>query len=404
MNENSTVGSIDPKQKARLIISDLQKEDTDNYPIIEVLDIQNKVQNGNIGGRGFLNYEQLAVQGKNRSLFRPDAGSSNNGVYVNLKSAYAESIVLKTIRDRLPPGYGVVQYEPTLNLASSIDGVLGTSVTNSFRGKTPDILLSAPYVNRREGNEYVVMHGVLPSVVDLNSLENIPRNQREQSVPLTTINYRTTNLVAPIEVTTSGRGGAISAKIAKFKSYQNLSDSKTSYVPVLVLDEYKFNKLSRKQQIYYAKEMKSVGGVIMLLNGLDAAAERRAIKAANRLHDRMNSNSYSQEDGNTPLATTLPVATGVKTENTSVTQENTSGKVESPEVQQFTIAQRKAKAIEASLKERKILPEDPEFKNAFVNVVKNLKNISDSAKQDICEAQGIDPRLLVKQLAMIPDR
>jgi hypothetical protein len=274
-------------QKARAIMSNLQKEDPEGIPILEVLDTQSDVLGGNVRGRGFIGYDQLGKEGKNRSFFIPDTGKDTNGVFVNLTSAYAEAITLQKYRNALQKyrnalggaGIGSVVYEP------AVRGGSPSSIVQSFNGKTPDILMTVPSVRIRMGSRTVTASPKIPNVVDGERLKNTPINQ---SVPLTIRYERGKNLIMPIEVTTSGRLGEVNKKIEKFSQYKNLSNSRTSYVPVLVMDESEFNGLGRKKQIEVVDAIKAVGGNIVLEKGLNAVAEGEAIKAANRLEKGMN--------------------------------------------------------------------------------------------------------------------
>jgi hypothetical protein len=295
--ESQTLLAIKPEQKARSIMSDLQREDQEGIPILEVLDSQNGVVNGEIKGKGFIKYEDLATHGRNRSFFTP-GNTQGNGTFINLRSAYAEAIILNQYRRELPPGHGLVMYEPMKQGALQVDRLFGSSIAGSFNGKTPDIIMSVPRKEIRMGNRNVTICGRLSRIVDEGQLINTPKGQ---TVPLTTRIYQNTDLIAPIEVTTSARSGDIGGKIDKFEKYRNSGNAGTSYVPVLVMDEYVFNeKVSRAEQLEYVARMKAIGGVIVLESGLKAAAESQALKAANRLQKVMNSRDRAnlQEDGN----------------------------------------------------------------------------------------------------------
>jgi hypothetical protein len=289
---------INPTQKARSIMSDLQREDQERIPILEVLDTQNEVIDGEVKSRkGYIPYEDLATNGKNRSFFTP-GNTQGNGTFINLRSAYAEAIILNQYRRELPPGHGLVVYEPMKQGALQVDRLFGSSIAGSFNGKTPDIIMSVPRKEVRMGNRNVTICGRLSKIVDEGQLINTPKGQ---PVPLTTRIYQNTDLIAPIEVTTSARSGDIRVKIEKFENYRNAGNSTTSYVPVLVMDEYVFNnKVTREKQIEYVARMKAIGGIIVLESGLNAAAEYKALKAANRLQKVMNSRDRAdlQEDEN----------------------------------------------------------------------------------------------------------
>jgi hypothetical protein len=297
--ESPTLIAIKPEQKARSIMSDLQREDPERIPILEVLDSQNEVAGGEIKRAGYIPYEDLATHGKNRSFFTL-GNTQGNGTLTNLKSAYAEAIILNQYRSELPPGYGLVMYEPMKQGALQVDRIFGSSIAGSFNGKTPDIIMSVPRKEIQMGTKKVTICGRLAKVVDEGQLINTPKGQ---PAPLTTRIYQNTDLIAPIEVTTSSRSGDIRGKIEKFEAYRNAGDSKTSYVPVLVMDEYVFNKkISRAKQIEYVARMKAIGGVIVLESGLNAAAERKALKAANRLQNVMNLRDRADAQENEPSA------------------------------------------------------------------------------------------------------
>jgi hypothetical protein len=289
---------INPTQKARAIMSDLQREDQERVPILEVLDTQNEVIDGEVKSRkGYIPYEDLAAHGKNRSFFTP-GNTQGKGTLINLKSAYAEAIILNQYRSQLPPGHGLVLYEPMKQGALQVDRLFGSSIAGSFNGRTPDIIMSIPRREMQIGNKIIKIFGQLSKVVDAGQLINTPRGQ---PVPLTIRTYPNTDLIAHIEVTTSARGGDIRVKIEKFEEYRNAGNATTSYVPILVMDEYVFNnKLTREKQIEYVARMKAIGGVIVLESGLNAAAEYKALKAANRLQNVMNSRDRAdlQEDRN----------------------------------------------------------------------------------------------------------
>jgi hypothetical protein len=301
--ESPILLAIEPKQRARAIMSALQNRDGE-ASILEVLDVQSNLADSGTKKVGFVSYENLAKQGKNRSFFKPDPGSNDgsNGVYVNLKGAYAEAIILNRYREQTSGGNGIVLYEPALQGTSFVDGFLGTSTSQSFNGKTPDILLTVPRIERQIGNRTVTTVGKLTNVVDGGRLKNTPSGQAS---PLTNITYPDTNLISPIEVTTSTNQNSILKKVEKFSVYTNLSGSRNSYVPVLVMDEDIFNGFSRKVKVQIVDKMKEFGGFISLEKGLNIAAERKAIKAANWLEDGMNGKDLSsiQENENSIILT-----------------------------------------------------------------------------------------------------
>jgi hypothetical protein len=238
---------INPTQKARSVMSDLQREDQERIPILEVLDTQNEVIDGEVKSRkGYIPYEDLAAHGKNRSFFTP-GNTQGNGTFINLRSAYAEAIILNQYRSELLPGHGLVMYEPMKQGALQVDRLFGSSIAGSFNGKTPDIIMSIPRKEIQIGTKNVRIFGRLSKVVDERQLINTPKGQ---PAPLTTRTYQNTDLIAPIEVTTSARSGDIRGKIEKFENYRNAGNSTTSYVPILVMDEYVFNnKITRENQI-----------------------------------------------------------------------------------------------------------------------------------------------------------
>jgi hypothetical protein len=307
--ESPILLAIEPKQRARAIMSALQNRDGE-ASILEVLDVQSNLASSGIKKVGFVSYENLAKQGKNRSFFKPDPGSNDgsNGVYVNLKSSYAEAIILNRYREQTSGGNGIVLYEPALQGTSFVDGLLGTSISQSFNGKTPDILMTVPRLERQIGTRTVTTVGKLTNLVDGGRLKNTPSGQ---TAPLSEITYSNTNLISPIEVTTSTKYKSILEKVGKFSIYTNLSGSINSYVPVLVMDEDVFNGFSRKAKVQLVDKMKEFGGFISLEKGLNVAAERKAIKAANWLEDGMNGRDLSsiQENENSIILTQIDKTT-----------------------------------------------------------------------------------------------
>jgi hypothetical protein len=105
------------KDRVRDTFIGLQKEDKQQVPILEILDVQDGDDKGDAG---FINYQNVVDETrKSKPFFAPDLGSKKNGVLTNLTGAYGEAIVLKEFRDQTR-GYGQVIYEPVSQGAGAI--------------------------------------------------------------------------------------------------------------------------------------------------------------------------------------------------------------------------------------------------------------------------------------------
>jgi hypothetical protein len=273
----------------RETFAEIQGNDPSNIPIVEVLDILSD-------SRGHIKYQEISTKAQNRSLLEFDGKRKPVGTLQNLSSAFAEATILKELRNGTPSGVAifepVAQASSLFNNLSAIDNpgigilsLLGKNIIDSFRNrKTPDILYISPQFEIKKGKLTEIHYGSLSNIVN-------PKNPTN-SYNLLDIDFRDRTLIAPVEVTIGARPNSITQKITKFReNYANPfpNNKKFAYVPVLVLDYDNFRGLSRKFQTEIVTDMNNIGGVVSLKHGLAAFADRRAISAAEKIIEAINS-------------------------------------------------------------------------------------------------------------------
>jgi hypothetical protein len=284
-------------QLAKEIFVDINYSDPLHIPIKEVLDVLSANR------QGFIKYNELGKVAQAGRLLDIKENGTMNGTFNNLKSAYAEAIVLAGFRKGGTLNTAI--YEPSKQSGTVEGGIalynapadLVPAIIDSFGNKTPDILFYSPLVERQSGNTRTVRYGSLDNIINPDNPTDVTR--------LLEYNYSRQSLVSPVEVTTATTSKLIKEKVDKFKnSYSNpvAGNSKIAYVPILVVDYDAYKKLQTEDKIEIVNGMKSVGGVVSVYPGLNALAVREATKAANKLTSeiRLRSRLYEKGQGIEP--------------------------------------------------------------------------------------------------------
>jgi hypothetical protein len=279
-------------QLAKEIFVDINYNDPLHVPIKEVLDVLSANR------QGFIKYNELGKVAQAGRLLDIKEDGTMNGTFNNLKSAYAEAIVLAGFRKGGTLNTAI--YEPSKQ-SGTVEGGLAIynaptdlvpAIIDSFGKKTPDILFYSPLVETQNGNTRIVRYGSLDNIINPDNPTDVTR--------LLEYNYSRQSLVSPVEVTTATTPSLIKAKVDKFKNgYSNpvAGNSKIAYVPILVVDYDAYKKLRTEDKIEIVNGMKSVGGVVSVYPGLNALAVREATKAANKLTSEIRSRSRLYEKG-----------------------------------------------------------------------------------------------------------
>ena len=160
-----------PEEITRRIFSEIQENDSNSIPIVEVLDILND-------SRGHIKYQEISAKARNRSLLEFNSKGKPTGTLQNLSSAFAEATILKDLRNGTPSGAAifepVAQANSLFNNLSAIDNpgigilsLLGKNIIDSFHNrKTPDILYLAPQFEIKKGRITEIHYGSLSNIVN----------------------------------------------------------------------------------------------------------------------------------------------------------------------------------------------------------------------------------------------
>jgi hypothetical protein len=194
---------VTPGQLAKEIFIDINYNDPLQIPIKEVLDVLSADKNG------FVKYSNLGEIAQSGRLRPSKSDKVGNTTFGNLKSAYAEAIVLKGFRGASK--FKQVIYEPSKQSGTVAGGLalsnappeIYPAIVDSFGNKTPDMLLYSPLVERQSGNKRVIWHGSLDNIINPDNPQDVER--------LLEYNYPRQSLVALIEVTTSATSSRVSA-------------------------------------------------------------------------------------------------------------------------------------------------------------------------------------------------
>jgi hypothetical protein len=314
---------LTPEELAKQTFANLQNNDPNSVPIVEVLNILSTNKD-----KGHITYQTLIKKSQAGTLLEFDSENRPFGSLQNLSSAYAEAIVLKKLRNNTGSEESAI-FEPVTQARNAIEPYSSSSnpllripaeasnaILKSFANKTPDILFTVPKIETRVGNTTQVTYGSWGKIVNPKDPTNTKR--------LLEYEFRNQNLFSPVEVTISGGSGEINKKIKKFEEdYKNPfpRDRTIAYVPVLVMDYDNYKNISNFEKPKIINRMRQLGGFVSLVPNLQRDADRRAIEAATQLTSVMQSRRKEidkQEVGNSLMNQGLYLDRNSKSENNSL--------------------------------------------------------------------------------------
>jgi hypothetical protein len=279
------------EELAKQTFANLQNNDPNSVPIVEVLSILSTNKEP-----GHITYRTLIKKSQAGTLLQFDSKNRPDGSLQNLSSAYAEAIVLKTLRNNTGSEASAI-FEPVTQARNAIEPYSSSSnslfripaeasnaILKSFANKTPDILFTVPKIETRIGNTTEVTYGSWGKIVNPKD----PTNTKK----LLEYEFRNQSLLSPVEVTISGDSTEINKKIKKFEEdYKNPfpRDKTIAYVPVLVMDYDNYKNISNFEKPKIINRMRQLGGFVSLVPNLQRDADRKAIEAAIQLTSIMQS-------------------------------------------------------------------------------------------------------------------
>jgi hypothetical protein len=247
------------------------------FPIDEVIEsISVETQSNNQQG-GYASYWRMARAAKDGSL--PTEGTTD---FENLRNACAEAIVYKNARET--PGAGTAPatseaiFDP-VGKASVLKELLSnpfkpfaSKITDSVRGKTPDLLfISTPFSYRVENG----------TQTDSPGLTNIVDPSDPTASHTKTEAYLNKTLISPMEITTSENPKNMKSKVKKAESYRSSfgKSGSVAFAPVIVFDREAFLRQEPKDRVEMVERMAKIGGHVQLISNLtaNATAYARAI-------------------------------------------------------------------------------------------------------------------------------
>jgi hypothetical protein len=283
---------LTPEELTKKTFVNLQNNDSDNTPIVEVLDILSSE-----GDVGHTSYKNLTLKAQRGALSSEvDSLGQPIGTLQNLSSAYAEAIVLKKLRNNTGRDESAIfepatqarnalkPYSSSSNPLVSVPAKVSDAILNSFAKKTPDILFTVPRIETRVGNSTQITYGSWGKIVNPKDPTNTKR--------LLEYEFRNQSLFSPVEVTVSGNSKEINKKIKKFKDdYKNPfpRDRTIAYVPILVMDYDNYKNISDFEKPKIINSMRQLGGFVSLVPNLQKDANKKAIEAAKQLTLAMQS-------------------------------------------------------------------------------------------------------------------